>query len=145
MDLIFPKPPKEPPDGIITALIIIPITWICILPHLFIACGRILRHKFKNNKISKRRPKKKSRKALQQFCIKHIALQISRDQQSKTPAPKGVPKADDKIFHGYSASSRLQGLTTSFADADVEKLNIQVPFDTDSIFFVCDNSTTGHI
>ena len=28
---------------------------------------------------------------------------------------------------------------------DVEKLNTQVPFDTGSIFFVCDNSTTGHI
>ena len=38
MDIIFPKPPKEPPDGIIAALVMIPITWICILPHLFIAC-----------------------------------------------------------------------------------------------------------
>ena len=28
---------------------------------------------------------------------------------------------------------------------DVEKLNTQVPFDTDSIFFFCENSTTGHI
>ena len=45
MDIIFPKPPKEPPDGIITALIMILITWKYILPHLFIACVRILRHK----------------------------------------------------------------------------------------------------
>ena len=50
MDLIFTKPPKEPPDGIITALIMIPITWICILPHLFIACVHILRHKSNNTK-----------------------------------------------------------------------------------------------
>ena len=35
--------------------------------------------------------------------------------------------------------------TTSFADADLETLNTQIPFDTDSIFFVCDNSSTGHI
>ena len=28
MDVIFPKPPKETPDGIITALIMIPINWI---------------------------------------------------------------------------------------------------------------------
>ena len=28
MNLIFPKPPKDPPDGIITALIMIPVTWI---------------------------------------------------------------------------------------------------------------------
>jgi hypothetical protein len=33
----------------------------------------------------------------------------------------------------------------SFADADSENVNTQVHFDTDSIFFVCDNSTTGHI
>ena len=117
MDIIFPKPPKETSDGIITALIMIPITWICILTHLFIACGRILRHKSKNNKRSKRRPKDKSQQALQQFCINHIALQISRAQQSKTSASKGVPKADDKIFHKKSAFSRLQGFTTRFADA----------------------------
>ncbi len=39
----------------------------------------------------------------------------------------------------------LQGFTTSFADVDAEKLNMQIHFDTDSVFFVCDNSTTGHI
>ena len=111
VDIIFPKPPKEPPDGIITALIMIPITWICILPHFFIAFIRILRHKSKNKKISKRRrkrsaaatarqnSKKKSRRALQQFCIKHIALQIYQAKQSKTSASEGVPKADDKILY----------------------------------------------
>ena len=35
--------------------------------------------------------------------------------------------------------------TTSFVDADAEKLNTQIHFDMDSVFFVCDNSTTGHI
>jgi hypothetical protein len=39
----------------------------------------------------------------------------------------------------------LQGFTTSFADGDLEKLNTQIHFDTDSVFFVCDNSTNGHI
>jgi hypothetical protein len=39
----------------------------------------------------------------------------------------------------------LSGYTTSFADADSEKINTQIHFDTDSIFFVCNNSTTGHI
>ena len=36
MDLIFPKPPKDPPDGIITALIMIPITSLvyCMWSHL---------------------------------------------------------------------------------------------------------------
>jgi hypothetical protein len=39
----------------------------------------------------------------------------------------------------------LQGFTSSFADSDLEKLNTQIHFDMDSVFFVCDNSTTGHI
>jgi hypothetical protein len=41
--------------------------------------------------------------------------------------------------------SSFQGFTTSFADGNSEKLNSQVHFDTYSIFFVCDKSTTGHI
>jgi hypothetical protein len=41
--------------------------------------------------------------------------------------------------------SLLQRFTTSFADGDSEKLNTQIDFDTDLVFFVCDNSTTGHI
>ncbi len=39
----------------------------------------------------------------------------------------------------------LNGFTSSFADGDSEQLNAQVHFDTNSVFFVCDNSTTGHI
>jgi hypothetical protein len=39
----------------------------------------------------------------------------------------------------------LHSFTSSFADGDMEQLNSQVHFDTDSVFFVCDNSTTGHI
>jgi hypothetical protein len=39
----------------------------------------------------------------------------------------------------------FQGITTSFADGDLEKLNTQIHFNTDSVFFVCDNLTTDHI
>jgi hypothetical protein len=42
-------------------------------------------------------------------------------------------------------SHSLHGFTTLFADVDTEQLNTQILFDTDSAFFVCDNSTTGHI
>ncbi len=35
--------------------------------------------------------------------------------------------------------------TTSFADIDLEHLNTHVHFDTDLVFFVCNNSTTSHI
>ncbi len=42
-------------------------------------------------------------------------------------------------------SHSLYGFTALFADIDTEQLNTQIHFDTDSVFFVCDNSTTGHI
>jgi hypothetical protein len=32
-----------------------------------------------------------------------------------------------------------------FAEVDTEQLNTQIHFDTDYVFFVCDNFTTGHI
>jgi hypothetical protein len=41
--------------------------------------------------------------------------------------------------------SLFQEFTTSFADGKSEKLNTKVHFDTDLIFFICDNSMTGHI
>ncbi len=44
-----------------------------------------------------------------------------------------------------TCSHSLHGFTTSFADVDTEQLNTQICFDTDSVFFVCDNSTTGNI
>jgi hypothetical protein len=44
-----------------------------------------------------------------------------------------------------TGSHSLYGFTASFADVDTEQLNTQIHFDTDSVFFVCDNSTTGHI
>ena len=46
---------------------------------------------------------------------------------------------------GISKGANAFGFTTSFADVDTEQLNTQIHFDTDSLFFVCDNSTTGHI
>ena len=46
---------------------------------------------------------------------------------------------------GISEGANAFGCTSSFANVDTEQLNTQVHFDTDSSFFVCDNSTTGHI
>ncbi len=39
----------------------------------------------------------------------------------------------------------LSGYTTSFADANSEKIDTQIHFNTDSNFFVYNNSMTGHI
>jgi hypothetical protein len=49
---------------------------------------------------------------------------------------------DHKLQH---ALDLLSGYTTSFADTDSEKINTQIHFDTDSIFLIYNNSTTGHI
>jgi hypothetical protein len=67
----------------------------------------------------------------------------------------GASKGDASIFgtsKGDSIISAFEGdifgafgFTTSFADVISEQLNTQVHFDTDSVCFVCDNSTTGHI
>ena len=104
---------------------------------------------------------------------KHIVIQKDLAQQEKTTASEGDPQADKMIYYAsrddeiqtttlskygnvnlhptklsvssYSGYNHLHGFTTSFADADTKHLNIQVPFDTYSIFFDCDNSTTGHI
>ena len=51
----------------------------------------------------------------------------------------------DTVSYITKDFSSLHGFTSSFADGDAGKLNTQIHFDTDSIFFVCDNSTTGHI
>ena len=54
-------------------------------------------------------------------------------------------EGDNIASYPTKNSERLHGFTSSFADGDAEKLNTQIHFDTDSVFFVCDNSTTGHI
>ena len=70
---------------------------------------------------------------------------ILKDKASM-PTSEGASSSDyTPASEGASSSEYTHGFTTSFADADLEKLNTQIPFDTDSIFFVCDNSTTGHI
>ncbi len=48
-----------------------------------------------------------------------------------------------RSYNGLSLS--LCRFTTLFADVDTEQLNTQIHSDTDSVFFACDNSTTGHI
>jgi len=57
----------------------------------------------------------------------------------------GVSEGARNDSFGISEGANAFVFTTSFADVDTEKLNTQVHFDTDSTFFVCDNSTTGHI
>jgi hypothetical protein len=66
-------------------------------------------------------------------------------------ANNAINKEDSTSIFGVSegandlSSCSLYGFTTSFAEVDSEQLNTQTHFDTDSVFFVCDNSTTEHI
>jgi hypothetical protein len=62
-----------------------------------------------------------------------------------------VNKGDTTAIFGVSEGASdpspcsLHSFTTSFADVESDQLNTQTHFDSASIFFVCDNSTTGHI
>ena len=109
MDNIFPKPPRETTDGLIIALIVIPITWIYISSQTVIACDCIMKHKPKTKcrrrrKISaeaaaRQKPENKLRRLLLKFFRKYIVLQEALAQQSKTSAPEGYPQADEMIYY----------------------------------------------
>ena len=66
-------------------------------------------------------------------------------------ANNAINKEDSTSIFGVSegandlSSCSLHGFTTSFADVDSEQLNTQTHFDTDSVFFICDNLTTKNI
>jgi hypothetical protein len=66
-------------------------------------------------------------------------------------ANNAINKEDSTSIFGVSegandlSSCSLHGFIRSFADVHPEQLNTQTHFDTDLVFFVCDNSTTGHI
>jgi hypothetical protein len=67
---------------------------------------------------------------------------LSACPSSIDSASEGV---DNCILFPSKGECNISGFTTLLANADSEQMNTQVHFDTDSIFFVCDNSTTGHI
>ena len=74
----------------------------------------------------------------------------SKGGNSEPSLQGGISEGDASIIFkgdtlGISEGANAAGFTTSFADVDTEQLNTQVHYDTDSSFFVCDNSTTGHI
>ena len=58
---------------------------------------------------------------------------------------QGSLASEGDPYPGLEIGRFLNGFTTSLADVDLECMNTQISFDSDSTFFVCDNSTTGHI
>jgi len=80
----------------------------------------------------------------------YIHNSSSKGGNSECLLQGGISKGDASIITkggtlGVPEGANAAGFTKSFADVDTEQLNTQVHFDTDSSFFVCDNSTTGHI
>ena len=81
---ISPKPPSELPDGLITALIMIPITLVCISSQSIIACVHIMKQKPKTKRkrhqkrlaevAARQKSKNKSGRALLKFCRKHLVI-----------------------------------------------------------------------
>ena len=71
-----------------------------------------------------------------------ISLSSKGDSNYSNAASYTLEKIEQDIKYPLGS---LHGFASSFVDGNLEKLNTQIHFNTDSIFFVCDNSTTGHI
>ena len=109
MDIIYPKTQSKPSEGLITAFIMIPTTWIFISSQSNIACIYIIRNKRKRkrkrrHKISAeaaahQKSKNKLKRALLQLCRKHLVLKKALAQQAKTPASEVYPQADKTIYY----------------------------------------------
>jgi hypothetical protein len=85
-----------------------------------------------------------NQRALSLPASKEVAESIFTPSKGVSNSISLAYKGDLEQYIQHPITS-FQGFTTSFADGNSEKLNTQVHFDTDSIFFVCDSSTTGHI
>ena len=144
------KIPKEPPKGFCSSSLVLLATISIFLSMTTIAAIRLSR--MKPNKRRRRRVRKRSAEAIARIRLRKIERKSRRLLAPEGEDDKISIWSDCKVLKGETVgASPLEGesirkaFTTSFADADLETLNTQVPFDTDSIFFVCDNSATGHI
>ena len=107
--------------------------------------------RFSLTKLKRKRHKhKRSAAALARRRANYLARKISKipdyltsDDESMSASEGASLKGD--IFYGCSDSEgecigipteKHESFTTSLADADLETLNIQIPFDTDCLFCV---------
>jgi len=156
VNIFLLKRPKEPPRGYITSFLV-GTSIIGIFSYLTMI--GIARLTFGSKTFKKKRRRKRSPKAISRRKAKrgNRTTSNSEDGEEKdsfydcryTMDSKGV----SETFHDCYETLHSEGdhtmnthaFTTCLADGDQERMNTQVPFDTDSIFFVCDNSSTGHI
>ena len=139
------KRPKEPPDGYIASLMVLIATIAIFSSFTIIASIRL--------SLMPRKKKRRRRRKRSSEAAARIRLKKGIRKEAYHDAENGRDQFHDSSEYQSdtaAVSSKSEGVshkvfTTSLADVDLETLNTQVPFDTDSIFFVCDNSTTGHI
>jgi len=160
--IFFLKKPQEPPRGYITSLL---VGAFIIGIFSYLTMIGIARMTFRSKTCKKKRRRKRSLEAISRRRAKrgNNATFNSNERDEKdshydcrnTMDSEGVFEAsqdchdtlhsegDDIII--TEPTMNTYALTTCLADVDQERMNTQVPFGTDSVFFVCDNSSTGHI
>ena len=162
VNIFFIKKPKELPRGYITSFLVGATIIGIFLCLTILGIARML---FGPKTNKKKRRRKRSVEAISRWKSKHRndAIFDSKEAEENDTFhdcrnildSEGAPEifqachdtlhseGDDTIDNGPSNTTRI--FTTCLADVDQETLNTQVLFDTDSIFFVYDNSSTGHI
>ncbi len=132
--------PKTPPNGLISSFLV-KLTTIGIIAILAgIKCFHILESKTSTLTLASKGD------ATFMSSFEGVADCISPsskgDNTDLDTASYTLEDSERDIRYPFSS---LHVFTTSFADGNSEKPNTQIHFDTDSVFFVCDNSITGHI
>ena len=140
------KRSKKPPDGHIAKLVVLTATISIFSTLTAIAAARLMLLPKPKRKCRKRH--KRSKSAVQRIRILKIERRKLRQTKfqsllnSEIPNSKGdiqtseIPVSEEASLRYSSKDQTMpKGFTTSFADADFEMLNTQVPFNTDSVFF----------
>ena len=111
--------PKGPPNGLISSFLVMLATIGIFRILIGIKCSHILDSKLPTLTLASEGD-----------------MTFMLSSEGVADCTSSIPEGDNNSIHGF---------TSSFTDGDLEKMNTQIHFDTDSVFFVCDNSTTGHI
>ena len=96
--------------------------------------------------------------------INNVVVPVNHPKGGASPAihldinpdgsqPRGDPGPDEHLWHffdaddGYSQSTESHALVSALSSSQCDNLgeNCMATFDCDSVFWVCDNSATGHI
>jgi hypothetical protein len=135
---IFQKAqPKTPPNGLISSFLVLLTTIGIITIFAGIKCSHIL-----DSKTSTASKGDKTFMPSSKGVADCILLSSKGDDTDSDTVLYSTEDFERDIKYPLASLHRF---TSSFADGDSEKLNTQIHFNMGSVFFVCNNSTTGHI